>query len=129
METIEKEFFSAYEVAQAYLDSIKDESSSVPSVDLHVPQESEVNSYHLNSSDSLTVENLQPGRAMSNRIYQIEANTYEQLSNENTDLNIRHQFQAKTIHSTVNHFASPVESNVHHKLTESSTVRCGAALL
>ena len=135
METIEKEFYSAYEAAQAYLDSIEGESSSVPSVDLHVPQESEVNSYHLNSSDSLTVKNLQPGRAISNGIYQTEANTYKQRSNENTDLNIRHQFQAEsaneqqTIHSSVNHFASPVESNVHHKLTESSTVTCGAASL
>ena len=135
METIEKESYFAFEALQAYLDSIEDESSSVPSVDLHVPQETEVKSYHLNSSDSLTVENLQPGRAMSNGIYQIEANTYEQRSNENTDLNICHQFQAEsaneqqTIHSTVNHFALPVESNVHHKLTESSTVRCGAASL
>ena len=80
METMEKEFYSAYEAAQACLDSIEHESASVPSVDLHVSQESEVNSYHLNSSDSLTVENLQPGRAMSNGIYQIEANTYEQQS-------------------------------------------------
>ena len=76
---------------------------------------------------------------MSNKIYEIEVNTHEQRSNENTDLNIRNQFQAaqvnkseneqQTIHSTVNHFASPVESSVHHKLTESSTVRCGAASL
>ena len=139
METIEKEFYSAYEAAQTYLNSIEDESLSVASVDLHVPQESEVNSYHLNSSDSLPVKNLQPGRAMSNGIDQTEANTNKQRSNKNTDLKIRHQFQAaqvnksanvqQTIHSTVNQFASPVESSVQHKLTESSTVRCGAALL
>ena len=42
METIEKEFYAAYEAAQMYLDSIEDESLSISSVDLHVPQESEV---------------------------------------------------------------------------------------
>ena len=115
METIEKEFYLAYEAAQTYLDSIEDESSSVASVDLYVPQESEVHSYHLNISDSLPVKNLQPGRAMSNRIDQTEANTHEQLSNENTDLKIRHQFQAAQVsksaneQQTIHSFASPEE--------------------
>ena len=88
METIEKEFYLAYEAAQAYMDSIGDDASSVSSVDLHVLQESEVNPFHRNSSNALPVETLQRGRAMSKSIDHTEANTHEQRSNENTDLNI-----------------------------------------
>ena len=119
IETIEKEFYLAYEVTQTYLGSIEYESSSVASVDSNENQESEVNFYHLNSSDSFPGENLQPGRAVSNATDQREASTHKQWSNEKTDFNIRHRFQAEHVNKSAN------EQQTIHSTVKNAAIRHG----
>ena len=136
METIEKVFYTSYDAAQTYLDSSEDVSAGASGTELHILDNSEVNSIQKESCP-LPYANVHRDQAMSNGTGCIEADVHGNRSNKNTvadmcyerqaTLDNRNESEMQTKYpdddafnrvGKSNHFAQ----NVHSKLRESATI-------
>ena len=136
METIEKVFYTSYDAAQTYLDSNEDVSAEASGTELHILDNSEVNSIQKESCP-LPYANVHRDQAMSNGTGCTEADVHGNQSNENTVADKCYQRQATQVNwneskmqtkypdddafnraGKSNHSAQ----NVHSKLRESTTI-------